>query len=176
MARWRRKARSAPAPRCPGEQACPRSSSARLQSRATNALAPVGRTAWPRTGSNSENPFAAYSALVCLDHALKLNTCGTSLRIWLNMLHDALTLGLLRSRSGGFGDFTSTLHLRDGPTSYPVLDESVHVFYFRVFPCVSMYRDVQVSREGTTAGMHDYRDVGGRVTHGAVTEEIGHQM
>ena len=24
--------------------------------------------------------------------------------------------------------------------------------------------------EGTTAGMHDYREVGGRVTHGAVTE------
>jgi hypothetical protein len=29
---------------------------------------------------------------------------GISLSIWLNMLHDALTLGLLRSGTGGFGD------------------------------------------------------------------------
>jgi hypothetical protein len=29
---------------------------------------------------------------------------GISLSIWLNMLHDAFTLGLLWSGSGGFGD------------------------------------------------------------------------
>ena len=29
---------------------------------------------------------------------------GMSLSIWLNMLHDAFTLGLLRSGAGGFGD------------------------------------------------------------------------
>ena len=29
---------------------------------------------------------------------------GISLSIWLNMLHDAFTLGLLRVGSGGFGD------------------------------------------------------------------------
>ena len=39
-----------------------------------------------------------------------------SLSIWLNMLHDAFTLGLSRLGAGGFGD-SPTPYASDDPTS-----------------------------------------------------------
>src|SRR5258705_6319844 len=58
-----------------------------------------------------ENPFAACSARVSL--TIRSNSIrGNSLSIWLNMLHDAFTLGLLGSDRCAFGDAPATLHLR----------------------------------------------------------------
>src|SRR5438067_10862327 len=48
-------------------------------------------------------PLAPRSAPVFCT-SLSKSTRGTSLSIWLNMLHDAFTLGLLRLGPGGFGD------------------------------------------------------------------------
>ena len=55
--------------------------------------------------------LAARSAFVALTRRLKAAR-GISLSIWLNMLHDAFTLGLLRLGNGGFGD--SPMHYTSG--------------------------------------------------------------
>src|SRR4249920_665027 len=48
-----------------------------------------------------DSPFEAYSDLVCLT-ILSKSMRGTNLSIWLNMLHDALTVGLPRCGSDEF--------------------------------------------------------------------------
>jgi hypothetical protein len=50
-----------------------------------------------------DKPLLRCSALVYLTIRSK-SVRGMSLSIWLNMLHDAVMLGLLRSDTGGFGD------------------------------------------------------------------------
>jgi hypothetical protein len=50
-----------------------------------------------------DKPLLRYSAPVSLTMRWK-SVRGMSLSIWLNMLHDAFTLGLLRLEAGGFGD------------------------------------------------------------------------
>ena len=58
-----------------------------------------------------DSPLLRRSAFVALTRRLK-SARGISLSIWLNMLHDAFTLGLLRLGNGGFGD--SPMHYTSG--------------------------------------------------------------
>jgi hypothetical protein len=52
----------------------------------------------------TRHALAAIVGSRLLDDALEIGARGMSLSIWLNMLHEAFTLGLLRLEAGGFGD------------------------------------------------------------------------
>src|ERR1019366_3445619 len=67
-----------------------------------------------------DRPLLRYSAPVSLTIRSK-SVRGINLSIWLNMLHDAFTSGLLRSGAGGFGD---------SPTPYTIGRPDVRILFW----------------------------------------------